>query len=126
MAKMNEKFLQVIKDPGPATIVTVDGNPAHVVNTWSQYIKVIDDHTLLIPAAGMHSIEGDIDKGKNELTITVGSFKVPGTEGMGAGFHIHGTGKFETSGPFFDMMKAEFEWIRAVLVVTVTDIEQKI
>lgn len=80
MAKMNEKFLQVIKDPGPATIVTVDGNPAHVVNTWSQYIKVIDDHTLLIPAAGMHSIEGDIDKGKNELTITVGSFKVPGTE----------------------------------------------
>ena len=54
---MDPKFIEVIKDTTPATIVTVNAAPAHVVNTWSHYMQLIDDHTLLIPSAGMHSIE---------------------------------------------------------------------
>lgn len=122
---MNEQFLAVIKDTTPATIVTINANPAHVVNTWSHYIHVVNDHTLLIPSAGMHSIENDFPT-DNHLTIAVGSYQVPGTTGTGCGFHVHGTGEFQTSGDYFDTMKAQFDWIRAVLVVHVDDIEQKI
>ena len=87
--------------------------------------QLIDDHTLLIPSAGMHSIEADFAT-DNHITIAVGSYKVPGTTGTGCGFHIHGTGKFETSGAYFDQMHTKFDWIRATLVVTIDDVEQKI
>lgn len=93
--------------------MTINANPAHVVNTWSHYIHVVNDHTLLIPSAGMHSIENDFPT-DNHLTIAVGSYQVPGTD------------EFQTSGAYFDVMKAQFDWIRAVLVVHVDDIEQKI
>ncbi|WP_338207752.1 pyridoxamine 5'-phosphate oxidase family protein [Lactiplantibacillus paraxiangfangensis] len=122
---MDPKFLAVIKYSTPATIVTVNANPAHVVNTWSHYIKVVDDHTLLIPSAGMRSIENDFPT-DNHLTIAVGSYQVPGTTGTGCGFHIHGTGQFKTDGAYYDEMKTKFDWIRAVLVVTIDNIEQKI
>ena len=56
---MNEDFLDVLEDKGPATIISINSNPASVVNTWSQYINVVADDTILIPAAGMHSIEQD-------------------------------------------------------------------
>ncbi|POD83554.1 hypothetical protein S101258_01931 [Lactiplantibacillus plantarum subsp. plantarum] len=48
---MDPKFLEVIKDTTPATIVSVNGQPAHVVNTWSHYMQLVDDHTLLIPSS---------------------------------------------------------------------------
>ena len=90
---MDQKFLAVIKDQTPATIVTVNAHPAHVVNTWSHYMQLVDDQILLIPSAGMHSIENDFPS-DNHLTIAVGSYQVAGTTGTGCGFHIHGTGKF--------------------------------
>lgn len=122
---MEQEFLDVIKDQTPATIITINAHPASVVNTWSHYINVVDDHTLLIPSAGMHSIENDLTT-DNHLTVTIGSYKVEGSQGMGRGYHIHGTGKFATSGANFDRMKQQFDWIRAVLVVTIDDIQQKI
>lgn len=94
---MNEDFLDVLEDKGPATIISINGNPASVVNTWSQYINVVADDTILIPAAG-----------------------------MGRGYHIHGSGQFINEGAYFDQMKAQFDWIRAVLVVKIHDVEQKI
>ena len=103
MAIMTEEFLDVLRDKGPATIVSINGKPASVVNTWSQYINVVADDTILIPAAGMHSIQNDLKAD-----------------------HIHGSGKFITEETYFDQMKAQFEWIRAVLVVKISDIEQKI
>lgn len=124
---MNEKFLDVLFDKGPATIVSVNGNPASVVNTWSQYISVVKDDTLLIPAAGMHSIENDFKKDPHHaLTIAIGSYNYEGTEGMGRGYHIHGQGEFITEGIYYEQMKAQFDWIRSVLVVKIKDIEQKI
>lgn len=122
---MNEQFLAVIKDQAPATIVTINAHPASVVNTWSHYLNVVDDHTLLVPSAGMHSIENDF-KTDPHLTMAVGSYKVAGTTGTGCGFHVHGTGHFVTSGPYYEQMHAQFDWIRAVLVIDVADIEQKI
>lgn len=76
---MNEKFLEVLKHEGPVTIVTINGNPAHVVNTWMSYVSRKDDE-LYIPAAGMHSIEGDFAK-DNHVLLTFGSKEVEGTVG---------------------------------------------
>ncbi|SSA28557.1 FMN-binding protein [Lacticaseibacillus rhamnosus] len=67
---MNEKFLEVLKHEGPVTIVTINGNPAHVVNTWMSYVSRKDDE-LYIPAAGMHSIEGDFAKDNHVLLTLV-------------------------------------------------------
>ena len=100
---MNEDFLDVLEDKGPATIISINGNPASVV------------------------IEQDFKKDpKHELTITIGSYNYQGTAGMGRGYHIHGSGQFINEGAYFDQMKAQFDWIRAVLVVKIHDVEQKI
>ena len=80
---MDQKFLDVMKHEGPATIVTINAQPAHVVNTWMSYVQVTDKQ-LLIPAAGMHSIEQDFST-DNHVIITVGSKEVEGTQGPGAG-----------------------------------------
>lgn len=78
-------------------------------------------------SCGMHSIEQDFKKDpKHELTITIGSYNYQGTAGMGRGYHIHGSGQFINEGAYFDQMKAQFDWIRAVLVVKIHDVEQKI
>ena len=91
---MNQKFLDVMKDEGPVTIVTINANPASVVNTWMSYVKVDEDNNrLYLPAAGMHSIENDFVQ-DNYVLLTMGSKKVEGTAGSGAGFHVKGTGKF--------------------------------
>lgn len=127
MTKMTEEFLDVLRDKGPATIVAVNGKPASVVNTWAQYINVVADDTILIPAAGMHSIQNDLQEDpERALTITIGSYSFPGKSGMGRGYHIHGSGSFIKDGAYFEQMKAQFNWIRAVLVVKINDIEQKI
>ncbi|WP_225047073.1 pyridoxamine 5'-phosphate oxidase family protein [Lacticaseibacillus kribbianus] len=121
---MNETFLEVLKHEGPVTIITVNANPAHVVNTWMSYVTVADNQ-LLIPAAGMHSIETDFAT-DNRVTLTFGSKDVVGTVGPGAGFHVHGRGHFETEGAAFDAKQAQFPWLSRLLVVTIDDIEQKI
>lgn len=122
----NETFLAVMQDEGPATIITVNAQPASVVNTWMSYIKLDPAHDqLYIPAAGMHSIENDFATDAT-VVITVGSKQVMGTEGPGAGFHLTGKGSFVTSGAVFDEMKDCFPWIRAVLQVKVTELVQKI
>ena len=123
---MNQKFLDVMKDEGPVTIVTINANPASVVNTWMSYVKVDEDNNrLYLPAAGMHSIENDFAQ-DNHVLLTMGSKKVEGTVGPGAGFHIKGTGKFLSEGLEFAEMKARFPWLREVLQVNIDQIEQKI
>ncbi|WP_294603566.1 pyridoxamine 5'-phosphate oxidase family protein [uncultured Lactobacillus sp.] len=123
---MNQKFLDVMNDEGPVTIVTINANPASVVNTWMSYVKVDEEkNCLYIPAAGMHSIENDFAK-DNHVLLTMGSKKVEGTAGPGAGFHVKGTGQFFAEGPEFDEMKSRFPWMREVLQVKIDQIEQKI
>ena len=43
---MDQKFLDVMKHEGPATIVTINAQPAHVVNTWMSYVQVTDKPRL--------------------------------------------------------------------------------
>ena len=49
MAIMTEEFLDVLRDKGLATIVSINGKPASVVNTWSQYINAVSYTHLTLP-----------------------------------------------------------------------------
>lgn len=123
--KLTKNFLEILPDETPVTIITNNADPS-VVNTWSHYLKVLDDQTFLIPAAGMHSIQNDIEQKGSQLILTFGSHQKVGSEGLGRGYHIHATGEFVTEGTNFDEMKAKFPWLRAVLVIHVLKVEQKI
>jgi len=54
----------------------------------------------------------------------MGSSKVKGLYGTGAGFLINGKGVFVTSGPDCDVLKAKFDWLRATVVVTIESATQ--
>ena len=48
---MNQKFLDVMNDKGPVTIVTINAKPASVVNSWMSYVKIDrKKYRLYIPA----------------------------------------------------------------------------
>jgi len=113
-----EKLLEIMKQDGVAAIATLGSDGPHMVNTWNSYIKVSSDGRLFIPAGYMHKTEANIAHDPHVL-ITMGSSKVKGLHGAGAGFLIKGKAVFMTSGPDFDLLKATYSWLRANLAVTI-------
>ena len=113
-----EKMLEVMKHDGVVAIATLGQDGPHMVNTWNSYIKITSDGRLLIPAGYMHRTEANIAFNP-EVLITMGSSKVKGLHGPGAGFLLKGKAMFITSGPDFDVLKAKFDWLRATLAVTI-------
>ena len=118
-----EKFFEVINDEGVASIVSWGKNEPNIVNTWNSYINVTSDERLLIPAAGMKSVEEDL-KENNKVKVTVGSKNVQGLFMLGAGFKIEGTAKFLESGEDYEMMKEKFSFLSRVLEITITSSKQ--
>jgi hypothetical protein len=118
-----EKLLEILKQDGVVAIATLGQDGPHMVNTWNSYIRVSADGHLLIPAGYMHRTEANIAFNPHVL-ITLGSIKVPGLHGPGAGFLIKGTAAFVTSGSDFDVLKAKFSWLRATLAVTPDTVTQ--
>ncbi len=115
---ISETLLEVLKQDGVVAIATLGKDGPHMVNTWNSYLRVSADGRLLIPAGYMHHTEENIAFNPNVL-ITIGSSKVKGLHGPGAGFLVKGKAEFITSGPDYDLLKSKFEWLRATLAVTV-------
>lgn len=113
-----DKLKKIMKQDGVVAIATLGSDGPHMVNTWNSYLKVSQDGRLFIPAGYMHKTEANIAYNPNVL-ITLGSSKVEGLHGMGAGFLIKGKARFVMSGPDFDFMKEKFDWLRATLAVTI-------
>jgi hypothetical protein len=120
---ITDKLLEVMKQDGVVAIATLGPDGPHMVNTWNSYITISADGRLLIPAGYMYRTEANIAFNKNVL-ITLGSSKVTGNHGPGAGFLIKGTAVFIASGPDFDFMKSKFAWLRATLAVTIDSVTQ--
>ena len=118
-----EKLLEVMKQDGVVAIATLGQDGPHMVNTWNSYIKISEDGRLLIPAGYMHHTEANIAF-NNQVLITLGSSKVKGNHGPGAGFLIKGKAEFITSGPDFDLLKSKFDWLRATLAITPDSVSQ--
>jgi hypothetical protein len=118
-----EKLLEVMKQDGVVAIATLGKDGPHMVNTWNSYLRTTEDGRLLIPAGYMNRTEANIAFNP-EVLITLGSSKVKGLHGPGAGFLIKGTAVFISSGPDFDLLKAKFEWLRATLAVSIDSVTQ--
>jgi len=118
-----EKLLEIMKQDGVVAIATLGEDGPHMVNTWNSYLRVTEDGRLLIPAGYMHRTEANIAYNP-EVLLTLGSSKVKGLYGPGAGFLIKGKAQFVTSGHEFDLLKATFEWLRATVVITIESATQ--
>ncbi len=119
-----EKFLEVLRYEGAVAIATTGIQGQHLVNTWNSYIQVTPDERLLIPAGGMTRTERNISE-NNRALLTIASREVVGLKGRpGAGFFVHGTAEFISSGDDFEAVRKKFPWARAALRVTVTGISQ--
>nr|WP_232209746.1 pyridoxamine 5'-phosphate oxidase family protein [Chlorobium ferrooxidans] len=118
-----EKLTEILKHDGVVAIATLGQNGPHMVNTWNSYVRITDAERILIPVGYMQLTEANIAF-NNQVLITLGSRKVAGNMGPGAGFLIKGTASIETSGADFDVIKAKFAWARAVMAVTASSIEQ--
>ncbi len=118
-----DQLLKIMEKDGVVAIATVGPDGPHLVNTWNSYLKISPDGRLLIPAGYMHKTEANI-KHNPHVLITLGSSKIAGLHGPGAGYLIKGQGRFMTSGPDFDFMKEKFSWLRATLTVTIESANQ--
>jgi hypothetical protein len=118
-----EKLLEIMEQDGVVAIATLGKDGPHMVNTWNSYLRVSSDGRLFIPAGYMHTTEANIAYNP-DVMITLGSSKVKGLHGPGAGFLIKGKASFITSGPDFDFMKERFGWLRATLAVVIESATQ--
>lgn len=118
-----EKLQELMKTDGVVAIATLGSDGPHMVNTWNSYLRLSPEGQLLIPAGYMHKTEANIAFNPNVL-ITLGSSKVKGLHGAGAGFLIKGKASFITDGPDFDFMKGQFGWLRATLAVAIESATQ--
>ncbi|MCC7210896.1 MAG: pyridoxamine 5'-phosphate oxidase family protein [Candidatus Brocadia sp.] len=118
-----DKLQEIMKKDGVVSIATLGEEGPHMVNTWNSYLRISSDGRLFIPAGYMHKTEANIAYNANVL-ITLGSSKVQGLHGPGAGFLIKGKAEFIKSGPDFDFMKGKFSWLRATLAVTIESATQ--
>ena len=118
-----EKLLEILKKDGIVAIATLGQDGPHMVNTWTSYVRISADGRLLIPAGYMHRTEANIAFNP-EVLITMGSSKVKGLYGPGAGYLIKGKAQFVTSGPDYDVLKSKFEWLRATIAVTIESATQ--
>lgn len=120
---ITEKLLEVLGNEGVVAIATLGADGPHMANSWNSYVTIASDGRLLIPAGGMNRTQANVAHDPNVL-ITLGSKMVQGLRGAGTGFLIRGKAAFLTSGPDFDLMKAKFVWLRAVLAVTIESATQ--
>ena len=121
---LTEKFYEVLNHEGVVSIVSWGAEEAHVTCTWNSYLEVTEDERILIPAAGMHSTENDVNQ-NNKVKITLGAREVMGRNNyQGTGFEIEGTARFLTAGSDFDRMKEKYPFLNRTLEITVIAAKQ--
>jgi hypothetical protein len=123
--KIPETLRAVLKNDGVVAIATLGSEGPHMVNTWNSYVRVSEEGCLLIPAGYFHKTEANVAV-NNQVLLTLGSSKVQGLRGPGAGFLVKGTASFLKEGPEYDAIKATFSWARAALSITVDSVTQTI
>lgn len=125
MIVLNEKLLEILSHPvdGAVSMMTSGAEGPHLVNTWNSYIEVTPDDKLLIPVYGFVRTEKNLTA-HNEITLSIANKEVEGYRGKGTGVIVKGSARFIKSGEDFDRMKKKFDWLRAVMEVSVTSAKQ--
>ena len=122
---LNEKLLEILAHPqdSAVSIMTNGEQGPHLVNTWNSYIEVTADDKLLIPAYGFLRTEKNLTV-QNKVTLSIANKEIQGYRSKGTGVIVEGSACFLKEGAVFDRMKGKFDWLRAVLEVSVTTVKQ--
>ncbi len=121
-----KEITDIFQHDGPVVIVTNSGSDAHVVGTWNNYLEIIDDSSMAVPAWGYKQTEQNINNG-SQVQLLVATRHLPGKSGNpGRGFKLAGKGRFETEGETFQKLSSRFSGIRAAFIITVEQVEQQI
>jgi|YNPNPStandDraft_1061719.scaffolds.fasta_scaffold53587_2 hypothetical protein len=120
---LTEQVKRVMRHNEPVTIGTAwEGGP-HLVAAWMNYIEIIDDRTLAIPAGGYEHTEENLKAG-SPIQLMMATLQEEGAHGPGLGFRLTGSGRVDTAGPIYERVFKRFPWARGALVVTVEKVEQ--
>ena len=124
---LNDVFMECVNDPGGIVSVastSAEGKP-HIANTWNKYLVITEKEEILIPCFGFRKTEKN---GENQpyMEIVIGSDKVQGKMGMGTGFLLTGTARFEKEGEYLDRVKDKLSVASRVLVFTPETCKQTI
>ena len=127
MVKIEGTAIDVLKNSEWTAIATSGSEGAHVVGTWNEYIIAlgIQEDKLLVPVGLMVQTEENL-KRDNRIELLCGTRKINGEHGPGKGLSIKGTGRMENEGENFEVVRAQFPWARAVLVVNVATIKDQL
>ena len=115
-------YKQLLEKTEWVAIVTWDGSSPHTVATWGNYIRVIDEEIIVIPAGHYHKTEENLKRNRS-VQVLIASRKVEGSHGPGQGCRIYGEGEIQLEGEFTQMVKEKFSWARGALVVRPKEIQ---
>lgn len=114
---------EILRDEGCASFATSDPDgKAHMAATWNSYIAMEGD-TLVIPAGSLHRTEENVKNG-SMVSLIIGSKRVQGLHGPGAGLLLTGHAEFQVDTPAFHEMSSRFPWARAVMVLRIDEVRQ--
>ena len=122
------KCKEVLDKTEWVAIATCGDNGPHVVATWGGYVRALkteDSGIIVIPAGFYNITKGNLKK-NNRVELLIASKQVQGTNGLGQGCSISGTGEIQTSGKIADMVKSKFSWARGALVITVEKVSTQL
>jgi len=63
-------------------------------------------------------------KSNDNLILSITNREIKGTIYNGCGVEVKGIGKISTTGEYFEIIKKEYEWSRAVLIVDIREVNQ--
>jgi hypothetical protein len=118
--EFTDEVKQVLEQTEIVTIGTSGPHGVHLVATWGDFIRnlgVQEGELLLIPAGGYRRTEENLHRNPR-LEVLIGSKPV------GTGFRLSGSGEVQTSGKWFDLVKAKYAWARGALVIRVDKAEK--
>ena len=125
MATIEGKAKELFDKAEVVAICTCGGDGLHMVATWGDFVRTIgiqDGNKIVIPAGGYQVTEENL-KSDSRVQVLIGSNQVQGTNGMGFGCRLSGSGEIQTSGELYDLAKSKFPWARGTFVIHVDKIE---
>lgn len=123
---INSIVKNVIENTEIVTIATNGEQGPHLVATWGDFVNslyISDGKTILIPAGGYSLTEKNL-KEDDRVELLMGSKKVQGKNGLGTGYRLSGHARIVIEGKYFDLVKSNFPWARAALIIEVEKAEQ--
>ncbi|MCC7192478.1 MAG: hypothetical protein IT444_06805 [Phycisphaeraceae bacterium] len=113
---------EVLEKTEWVAIVTWDGQQAHTVANWGDYVRKLSDagsDTLVMPAGRYHQTESNLRRDKR-VQVILASRQVNGSRGTpGQGYLLEGEGDVELEGEFAKRAKAAYPWARGALILRI-------